>query len=146
MGVSGILDEQLKSIEDVRVNLESRALFIIAELQEQIVFFNTKRQLYDDGVDSKGSLLRPYTNFTVQIKQQSGQVYDRTTLKDTGSFYEGFYITAKNGLFQINSSDSKTPKLVKKYGKDIFGLTVNNEGIINKEIFDRLLEWIIKKM
>lgn len=146
MSVSGMLDEQLKSIKDTRSDLESQALLIIAEIQEWIIDLNREEQLFEKGIDSKGSLLKPYTSYTIALKKQKGEVYNRTTLLDTGDFYEGFYLTAKNGFIEVSSSDDKTGKLKSKYGKNIFGFTVDHELIINERILEELLKWILTKL
>ena len=147
MATSGMLDTVFTSLDETKRSLEDQALKIVAEIQEIIIDYNREKQLFDKGIDSKGSLLKAYKPFTIALKKQKGEVYNRTTLLDTEDFYKGFYLTAKNGNFEINSSDIKTPALKKKYGDDIFGLTPDNEGKINfEEIYPRLLEWIINNL
>ncbi|MEZ7496471.1 hypothetical protein QO206_13315 [Leeuwenhoekiella aequorea] len=147
MATSGMLDSVFNSLDETKRSLEDQALKIVAEIQEIIIDYNRERQLFDKGIDSKGSLLKAYKPFTIALKKQKGEVYNRTTLLDTEDFYKGFYLTAKNGTFEINSSDDKTPALKKKYGADIFGLIPDNEGKVNfEEIYPRLLEWIINNL
>lgn len=143
---SGILDQQLSNIDIIKRNLEAQALKIIAEIQETILDYNRESQLFAKGIDSTGSLLKPYSSFTIALKKQKGEVYNRTTLLDKEDFYKGFFLTAKSGLFEIESSDQKTSKLKEMYGDDIFGLTTDNEGKINEEIFERLLEWVLTQL
>lgn len=143
---SGMLTQELRNIEKIRRDLDAQAVRIIAEIQEKILDYNREGQLFEKGIDSTGSLLKPYSPYTVALKKQKGEVYNRTTLLDAEDFYKGFFLTAKDGLFEIDSSDNKTDDLTAKYGKNIFGLTTDNEGKINEEIYEKLLEWIIQNL
>ena len=55
-----------------------------------------------------------------------GQPYNRVTLRDTGDFESSFYIRYSGDSFEITASDGKTDDLVRKYGKEIFGLNRDN--------------------
>lgn len=147
MATSGMIDNALESVRISRRSLEDQALRIVAEIQDIILDYNREKQMFGKGIDSTGSLLKAYKPFTIALKKQKGEVYNRTTLLDTEDFYKGFYLTANNGVFEINSSDIKTPALKEKYGNDIFGLTPDNEGKINfEEIYPRLIEWILNNL
>jgi hypothetical protein len=107
---------------------------VIIQNNKLIKDLNTEQQLFTEGVNNKGDKLREYTGFTKQIKASKGQPYDRTTLKDTGSFHKKFYIEVDNQGFKLDSADPKRDKLVDKYGEDIFGLTPNNKSILAQRI------------
>jgi len=47
-------------------------------------------------------------------------------LKLTGAFYNSFKMMLKGKKVEINATDSKTAKLIAKYGPDIFGLTADS--------------------
>ena len=105
------------------------------EVQKEMIKANTD-QLYNLGASSTGRNLGSYALYTIQEKMRKGQPYDRVTLKDTGDFYNGFYISfvadsgnpltkpapSKAGFF-ITSDDWKTKMLEGRWGRDIFGLT-----------------------
>ena len=77
------------------------------------------------GQESTGDMINPPYRFsTVAIKRKKGQPSDRVTLQDTGAFYKGLYVNVTSDSVRIDSTDSKTTKLVEKYGPDIFGLSV----------------------
>lgn len=83
----------------------------------------------DAGLDSEGKRIEPdYSPFTVQIKRAKGQPYDRVTLKDSGSFHAGMFLTGgANNQFSIGSRDPKSKKLQDKYGEEIFGLNEDSQ-------------------
>lgn len=149
MASSGMLTEVFSSLEQAERNLENEALRIIAELQDEIVKYNTD-QLYA-GQDAKGQKLKPsysrvkYARAKNSMNSLPG--LGNPDLKVTGKFYRGFYLTAKNGKFEFFSSDEKTDDLKAKYGSDIFGLTKENEQTVNFEkIYPRLLQWILNQL
>ena len=86
-------------------------------------------QLYEYGVNRLGVRIdsyAPYAPYTVFLKKQRGQPYDRVTLRDTGAFHKSFEIVFEPAEFYITASDPKTQELVDKYGANIFGLTREN--------------------
>ncbi len=137
----------LDRLDRIEAGLEDRAYKIIAEIQETIIDFVRERQLFNKGIDGKGVRLEPYSPYTIALKKLKGEVYNRTTLLDEGDFYEGMYVTARDGKYFITSSDSKTLLLEQKYGDKIMVVTDENNQIINKEeILPRLIEWILKEL
>lgn len=144
---SGLLEVAKNSINDLKERVETQAYIILAENQKGAKNLLLENQLYL-GIDGKGQRLQAYTPFTVEIKKSQGQPYDRTTLKDTGDFYQDTYLFTKAGAkFGFDSDNWKTPKLVKKYGKEIFELTPENEQFLNIEIVLPLLEnWIAENL
>lgn len=146
---SGLLDQQFERIEAIKRQLDDQALKIIAELQDKIVELNTKDQLFK-GLDAKGQKLSPkYSRVRyARAKNSANPLPGLGTpdLKLTGKFYSDFFVTAKNGEFELFSSDDKADGLEAKYGEDIFGLSLDNEGKINKQITEELFKWILSKM
>lgn len=135
----------IERLDRLEAEIESQAYKIVAEIQETILDFVREKQLYDKGIDGKGVRLEPYSPYTIALKRLKGEVYNRTTLLDTGDFYEEMYVTARDGKYFITSSDWKTPQLEGKYGKNIMVVTDENNKIINEEeILPRLIEWILK--
>ena len=85
------------------------------------------------GIRSDGKEINPqYSPFTIQEKKKKGQVSDRVTLQDTGAFYKGLGAKANGDIISFFSTDEKSGKLEKKYGKQIFGLTNENKKIYIK--------------
>lgn len=103
------------------------------EQKEADLLEYNQAQMYG-GEDRKGYDITPeYSPLTVQIKTEKGQPTDRVTLYDTGSFYEKQYLEVQADYLKIYSTDAKTQKIVRKYGADIFGLSVPYKKSFIKE-------------
>src|ERR1043166_4520295 len=109
-----------KEIEIVLSNPNSKAE--IVELNQE--------QLYNSGIRSDGIELTPYVPQTVLKKQAKGQPYDHKTLKDTGIFYDGFYVETQNAKYMVASKDPKSIYLEERNGLKIYGLTDANREIV----------------
>ena len=102
---------------------------IVVENEAYIVDMNSEQQLFEEGVNNLGvkiSDYQPYSPITVEIKKMKNQPSGRVTLRDTGDFHSSFYIDVNEQQFEIKASDSKTEDLIKKYGRQILGLTKEN--------------------
>ena len=84
-----------------------------------------KDQLYLMGQNPLGISLGDYSPYTVRVKREKGQPYDRVTLRDTGEFYAGFRLDADSAGFSITSTDWKTEELLRVWGP-VFGLNQEN--------------------
>jgi len=127
--------DYMQKVKGVRDNIPNETEKIIKAKEQFILNLNRNAQLMQ-GIDSKGDKIAPeYKPFTVQIKQLIGQPYDRVTLFYSGKFYAKFKIIYNKDMsFEIISTEQKTPKLMDKYGDDIFGLTKENQQILNEKI------------
>lgn len=144
---TAVMQPYFQQLARLKQQATAQAKIIVNELKGEIIPYITERQLFDRGIDGQGKRLKPYSPFTIAIKKQKGEVYNRTTLLDTGDFYEGFTLIAQNDEMIFYSSDYKTPELVSKYGKDIFTLTVEHNTEINdKIILPRLIEWLLNSI
>lgn len=146
---SGMLNRVFSDLKGLETGFDTQAVKIIKENDHIVIDMNTE-QLYA-GVNSEGVSLEsiggPYSPVTVEIKKSKGQPTDRVTLKDTGDFYEGFFVKASGGMWQISSKDDKTQKLIDDWGADIFGNTPKDEKEINIEyILPGLIEWIMHNL
>lgn len=103
---------------------------IVRDNDNILIDMNAQDQLFYKGVNRLGVRIdeyRPYSPFTINVKIEKRQPYDRVTLKDTGEFYDSFYVETAEDRFYIKASDEKTDRLIKRYGAEIFGLT--NESL-----------------
>ena len=143
----------MKSITDLRNRvtelkngLDSGAWLrnIIMNNEAVICDMNAKGQLYEKGVNTYGVPIldyMPYTPYTIEVKTIKGQPADRVTLRDTGEFHESFYVEATDTQFVVKAHDWKTEKLIRKYGREILGLTRENlDELIKKYIYPELLD------
>ena len=95
------------------------------EQHEREILDMNREQLYEFGHNPLGISIGNYSPYTMKVKQEKGQPFDRVTLRDTGDFYAAFHLQADNTGFYISSSDWKTDELLLKYG-NVFGLTEEN--------------------
>lgn len=126
-----MLRDVVKSIR--KINMEKLAFQSVMDHKEEAIDLNTQEQLFEQGIDSKGRDLGEYTPFTVEIKKQKGQKTDFITLKDEGDFYDGFYVKSRKFPVIFGSKDSKTNKIVQRFGTDVFGLTKSSVKELNEE-------------
>ena len=141
------IKDYMDFVKNVRDNIPQQTEGIINRNKAEIIDLNRQAQLYAKGEDSLGLDLKPYSFFTVQIKQLLGQPYDRTTLNYSGAFYDGFYLTVDkdNLMLTFKSTDRKTPDLIGKYGQNIFGLNYDNQQKLNYEIIKPELDKYIRQ-
>lgn len=102
---------------------------ILRENEAFIINMNTEEQLFDRGINNLGvsiSDYAPYHPMTIEIKKQKGQPFNRVTLHDEGDFAGSFYLEVGNEKFEVKAGDFKTQDLIKKYGRQILGLTNEN--------------------
>lgn len=145
-----VLEKYKRQLDDIERGLEDEAYKILSQVQDIIVSLNTDQLL--SGLTPEGQKIVPkysrirYARAKNQFNPLPG--FGTPDLKLTGKFHSDFFLTAKNKEFTLFSSDDKTGKLVEKYGQDnIFGLTVENNRIVNYEILaPRLIEWVLSKL
>ena len=143
------IDKYLAKMKSVIDSLPNQLENVVKTHAEQISDLNREQQLYFKGEDSKGRKLTPYTAVTKRIKQTKRQPFDRTTLNDTNDFYKAFQVDYDKAayLVKIFSTDSKTPKLISKYGKDIFGLQPINHKYLDEQIIKKHIDkWILSRL
>lgn len=116
---------------------------IIWDNEAYIVDLNAEEQLFEQGINRLGveiSDYAPYSPVTIAIKEAKGQPTNRVTLRDEGGFESSFFLEVGDKQFEIKASDFKTEDLIKKYGRQILGLTDENISIlIWKYIFPDLM-------
>lgn len=119
---------------------------IIYDNEAYIVDLNAEEQLYEQGVNNLGvsiSDYAPYSQVTIEIKKAKGQPTNRVTLRDEGDFESSFFLDVGQNQFEIKASDWKTEELIKKYGRQILGLTNEN---IEKLIWDFIYPDLLSKL
>lgn len=142
------IEQLTERVKKVRDNLEGN-IYLVAILKDNdayITDMNAQDQLFEQGINANGvsiSDYAPYSPLTIEYKMAMGQPYDRVTLRDTGDFHAGFTLQYSPKAFTITSTDWKTQMLMKKYGRDIFGLTASNKDELRWEyIYPDLLNKI----
>lgn len=106
---------------------------IIWDNEAYIVDLNAEEQLYEQGINRLGVEIAeyaPYSPVTIAIKEAKGQPTNRVTLRDEGDFESSFFLEVGDKQFEIRASDFKTEDLIRKYGRQILGLTDENIVIL----------------
>ena len=116
---------------------------IIKDNEVWICEMNSEDQLYELGINRVGVSIMdymPYTPKTIELKEIKGQPTNRVTLRDTGDFYASFKIITEPDKFTIIATDYKTDGLIRKYGRQILGLTDENaQGLAHGYLLPGLL-------
>lgn len=136
--------EMISRVQTAKNSCSTFASEIIQEpsVEYEILSLN-KKQLYEEGEGSDKKKLMSYRNpFYADMKAELRGGLELTDLFLTGEFQRNFYIISDNQKYEISSTDSKTNKLVNKYGQRIFGLTENNKVEAQKIVKPRLIERI----
>lgn len=131
----GKIDDLLKRVVKFNDELTSGRLVqkIIWDNEAYIIDMNAEEQLFEQGVNRLGVSIMdyaPYSPVTIAIKEAKGQPTNRVTLRDEGDFQSSFYLEVGDKQFEIKAADRKTEELIKKYGRQILGLTDENIKIL----------------
>lgn len=134
-----LIKRKFNSIIRLNENKVLKQILDSTELQEEIIYLNTIDQLYTKGQDKLGreldSIGGGYSPYTIQIKQQKGQPYDRVTLKDTGDFYNSFMVLSHDTYIEILANPIKNGKDINlEWGGYVIGLNPQNMIKIIDEI------------
>lgn len=141
-----VITDLRKRVADFNEALTSGRLIqnIIWENEAYIVDMNAEEQLFEQGINRLGvkiSDYAPYSPVTIEIKEAKGQPTNRVTLRDEGDFESSFFLEVGDKQFEIKASDFKTEDLIKKYGRQILGLTDENiAALIWQYIFPDLMK------
>lgn len=117
MAVSKIrqIAEQLQ--KETKQKVAAKVLEILRQDVELLIQLN-RQQLFE----SKDALNRPLGNYK-NPRYASKKGRSSIDLRLTSSFYHGFFIRTDDFPVVFDSSDEKTAFLVKKFSKEIFGLS-----------------------
>lgn len=142
MTVKGFNDK-LKRLDILRESQRS-----ISETLPELLDLNVEQM--NEGKRSDGSDILPsYTDFTIQMKKEKGQPYDRVTLRDTGKFQSAINGNVTGGKVIVSSSDSKVDALEKKYSTQkgkLFGLAKEKKKVYIKDLRPALAKNIKKQL
>ena len=91
---------------------------------QSFILRSNRETLYNKGEDSEGESLGEYSPFTVELKKQKGQPFDRITLFDSGDFYRSFKLFIGSNYIEIQSDPVKEDgtDLLVEFGEDVLGL------------------------
>ena len=105
------------------------------------------QQRVEQGIDGKGRKFARYAPFTRQMKEFKGANPDIVSLTDTGATNDLMFVDVEEDSFTIDSTGSLVPELEDKYGKDAYGLSIDDtfgQDYINNSLRPQLFEQIGK--
>lgn len=114
------------------------------EFIDLIIELNTKKQLYDRGINSKGESIGDYSLYTKAIKDEKGQIFDHVTLNDTGKFYESFkvYVNSQKDFVITADTIKDTSDLIVDWGREILGLTDESLNVLRESAKNILIPYV----
>lgn len=125
--IESITAESIRNSSDVGVKLQQSQMLL------GLASNNKKIGVYRDS---------NYRNLKKQMNPDADGFVD---LRLTGAFYRAIKIDVTNSIFTFTSNDSKTGKLLNKYGDKIFGLNDNYRQQFYNQI-EKEFNKIIKKI
>lgn len=115
-------------------------------IKEKIIEFNTRDQLYEKGVNSKGVKLSDiggdYSNYTLQLHPE--KIRDRITLYDTGEFYESWRVVVdETGITIYVDPIKEDTNLLQEWGEDVVGLADESMEKLKPYVLELYREYIL---
>jgi hypothetical protein len=147
--IEEIINAKLRALQDVQDNIFEYLQVAVEKNADKFQDANV-RQL-DAGILSTGEKIKApsylpydlYSPFTIREKKKKGQPTNRITLKDKGTFYESIKLEVDASGFEMDSNDSKSIDLQRKYTIDILGISEENLFILLDEV-QKDLNFMIK--
>lgn len=135
------LRSRLKKFKELDVDKMAFLLARTGNFQDLVVKLNTEDQLFKKNEDSTGTKLSEiggdYSPVTLEIARKKGRPKKSESdinLRDTGDFYNSFFVRVFRGGFEINANTIKDDdNLIERWGKDIIGLNEENLEKIKNE-------------
>ena len=110
------------------------------------VLMPLKQRLFNQGTDGNGVKLAPYSAGYQKRKQAKTGRSNPTSLRYDGDFYKSMFVkTSAKGLIEVDASDSKTNKLIEKYGEEILGLTDEQEQVLADKLAVAIVDYVFEK-
>lgn len=131
------------------VNLKTEVPIIIQDTNGEMVKLN-REQLKVKGLDSESKRLKPYQSPAYALdknRMNPSPGLFNPDLFVTGRFHGGFYANVKaSKSILFGSTDFKSERLEKSYGKQIFGLTKDNKRVyLDTTVMPKIREYITKQ-
>lgn len=140
------LNEYISELVSLENSLSEKIEAVVMK-NESLLLTKLKMRLWNYGVDGSGNKIQPeYSPMTINIKRKNNQRASHVTLRDTGSFQAGMYVSYHNDEVNIFSTDYKEEMLTTKYGKAIMELTSLEQEWFMNSILDPAIQDILDKL
>lgn len=136
MSTAAELLDALRSLD-----VEQTARKAISDNAEHYVLLNQGQMFEGKGKDRN---IGTYRNFRMKDGRQYRDFkaaknplpgVGNVDLKLTGAFYRGMKMEVRGDSIEMDSTDSKAPGLLEKYGGQIYGLNAKNQPTFNEVAF-----------
>jgi hypothetical protein len=129
------INDYINKLEGLGNNLEDIAVKEILKNKGRLVG-KIKLRLYQHGMKGDGNYLPDYSYATVQYKASNRQVSTHMTLRDTGDWYKGMFMSNTGNKIFVSSRDEKHDELISIWGQSIVEFTESEQD----EIIDSIVE------
>lgn len=145
-----IIAQHFEKAKLINSELVSKALFdYIKSISKELIDFN-KKQIYEDSSDIYGDAIGFYSKATEIISKGTKKAGEPFDGKDTGKWFDNFYMTVYNNIFYFGSTDPKTDDILSSdnwLSHDLFGLTDENLQIaIDTKFKPFIIEYYKKQL
>jgi len=138
------LYEQLQKAKKLKPeNIKRDLSKFIRSIEKQIIDKN-KEQIEVDSKDIYGNAIGFYSYATELISGGAKKQGDPFTGKDTGDWFDGFYMQEVSGVIRLGSTDPKTNEILSSehwLSDDLFGLSDEN---LSKIIEENILPFVLR--
>jgi len=129
-----------------------KELFNYADFRDLIIYLNTEKQLFQEGVNSQGVELSDIGgNYNPNYADFTGKkALNHIDLKDTGAFYNSFrtFLDNNNDIDieadTIKVSERGVSDLIDRWGAEIIGLNENSITILGEFVKDKFRDIYLK--
>lgn len=141
-----VINDLIRRVTEVDNNIDNIIISLVRENEKKVLSMNVNEQLWK-GLNADGEAIRPlYAPSTVARKKRKRQPYNRVTTRDTGEFYESFFVDYDRDKFTIKMRDKKKIWLTRRYGDKLSGLTDQNIRVLGGMIKDPLIRVVKTKI
>lgn len=117
-------------------------------VQKLIIDLNTKNQLGEEGIDSKGNSLGQYAPFTVEFRLSKGLQVGHIDFKVTGEYWGSWKVRVTRKGLEIQVDENRFSELVNelRFSEDHVGLTVEHWAIVTDAIRVNYQDYVRKTL
>lgn len=150
MGIE-VIRELIDNLKSLDISVLLNEILRDPSLQKLILDLNKEDQLFDKGIDSKGTRLSTigglYSPVTLRLSKTPKKSLSDINLKDTGDFYDSFTLKINARSFRIDADTIKeSGNLIDRWGTDILGLTEESLEKLTRILLPLLLNKIREKL
>lgn len=126
----GHFDKELRFLDELPTLVNESIKEAFRQYGFVVLDYITNKQLFQKGEDAQGEKIQSkylekgiaYSSFTVKMKRQSGDPYDRVTWRDKGNLYKNMRLSIGDKEVSLIITVDYFGKLEARYGDDVLGV------------------------